>query len=118
MSQQQSPIVYEFDVSDEYTFYPEPLSRQASFEALTVTKPTEGEPKDRGKLFDPQVRKQLQKLKPHYPWFMILVTVIQVGLMIYSMILNMQTTGTLIQMNPFNYMIGPESGVMIVLIRR
>jgi hypothetical protein len=113
MSQQQ-PTVYEFDVADEYTFYPEPLSRQASFEALTVPTATkEGEPKDRGKLFDPQVRKQLQKLKPHYPWFMILVTVIQVGLMIYSMILNMQTTGNLIQMDPFNYMIGPDSGVIL-----
>jgi hypothetical protein len=103
------PIAYQFDVSDEYLFYPEPLSRQASYDRMFL--PTSKENKDTVKLFDPNVRKQLQQLRPHYPWFMIFVTVLQVGLMIYSMILNFQTTGSLIQTNPFNYMIGPESGV-------
>jgi hypothetical protein len=108
MSQQ---IVYEYDPNEEYTFYTKPLSRQSSFEALTMVAAKEPEvPKN--KLFDPQVRKQLAKLKPHYPWFMMLVTLSQVGLMIYSMVLNLQNTGTLIQMDPFNYMIGPESGVL------
>ncbi|KNC97771.1 YD repeat (two copies) [Spizellomyces punctatus DAOM BR117] len=64
-------------------------------------------------LHNPKVRIQLAKLKPHRPWFLGLMTLLQVGTLIASFVINQKNTGSIIQTNPFNYMIGPTSGVLI-----
>nr|KAJ3420116.1 hypothetical protein HK105_006070 [Polyrhizophydium stewartii] len=66
-------------------------------------------------LNDPFVRKQLSSLKTHYPYFLTIVTTGQVVAMIVSFILNAKTTGSPIETNPFNYMIGPTSGTLIAM---
>jgi hypothetical protein len=104
------PTSYQYNPNDEYVFYPEPLSRQNSFQDL-VEPPSIENPEAKVKIFDPRVRKQLTKLRPQYPWFLGFVTLIQIGMMVFSMVLNLKSTGSLIQMNPFNYLIGPGSGV-------
>ncbi|KAJ3249226.1 hypothetical protein HDU78_005366 [Chytriomyces hyalinus] len=64
-------------------------------------------------LHSPYVRKQLAELKVHRPYFLWTVTFAQVVLMIVELIVNLQRTGSLIETNPFNYMIGPSSGIII-----
>eukprot|EP00842_Homolaphlyctis_polyrhiza_P006158 jgi/Hompol1/6543/HPOL_005018-RA len=66
-------------------------------------------------LYDPFVRKQLSQLKTHYPWFLLITTIIQVLVLIASFVLNYRSTGSPIETNPFNYMIGPDSGTLIVM---
>ncbi|KAJ3103689.1 hypothetical protein HDU97_009942 [Phlyctochytrium planicorne] len=64
-------------------------------------------------LVDPEARKQMPELKSHKPWFLGTMTLIQITTVIVSFILNQQGTGSLIQTNPFNVMIGPTPGVLI-----
>ncbi|KAI9090095.1 hypothetical protein DFS34DRAFT_585330 [Phlyctochytrium arcticum] len=66
-------------------------------------------------LHNPKVRIQLAKMKPHRPYFLGLMTVLHLATLIASFILNKKTTGSLLQTNPFNYMIGPTSGVLITM---
>ncbi|KAI8817544.1 rhomboid family-domain-containing protein [Fimicolochytrium jonesii] len=54
-------------------------------------------------------------MKSHRPWFLGLMTLIQVGALIGTLILNWKSTGTPIQTNPMNYMIGPASGSLITM---
>ncbi|KAJ3129894.1 hypothetical protein HK098_007648 [Nowakowskiella sp. JEL0407] len=53
--------------------------------------------------------------KQNQAYFLIIVTVIQVGLMIYSLVLNWQITGSVIQTNPFNFLIGPSPQTLIFM---
>ncbi|KAJ3332632.1 hypothetical protein HDU76_013587 [Blyttiomyces sp. JEL0837] len=64
-------------------------------------------------LYSPEVRNQLAALKSHQPWFLGTVTVIQVITLIVSFVLNNQATGSVIETNPFNVMIGPSPGILI-----
>ncbi|TPX46696.1 hypothetical protein SeLEV6574_g03088 [Synchytrium endobioticum] len=66
-------------------------------------------------LYNPEVRKQLAKMKPHRPYFMILVSVIQVAMLLYSIILNNQRTGSIIESVSINPMIGPTAWIQIQL---
>ncbi|TPX34019.1 hypothetical protein SmJEL517_g03264 [Synchytrium microbalum] len=66
-------------------------------------------------LYNPEVRKQLAKMKPHRPYFMITVSLIQVGMLVYSYIVNNMRTGSLIESISVNPMIGPTSWVQIQL---
>ncbi|KAJ3122341.1 hypothetical protein HK098_002929 [Nowakowskiella sp. JEL0407] len=50
-----------------------------------------------------------------YPFFLILMTALQLGALIWSFVLNQQITGSFIQTNPFNYMIGPSTQTLIFL---
>ncbi|KAJ3217170.1 hypothetical protein HDU67_008390 [Dinochytrium kinnereticum] len=47
------------------------------------------------------------------PWFLGIMTVLQVVAVIVSLILNYQLTGSVIQTKPFNVMIGPSPGILI-----
>jgi hypothetical protein len=101
---------YEFNPQDEYLFYPEPLSRENSFDAIFL--PAQIKETRKQALYDPNVRRQIAKLKPRRPWFLMTVSAIQIGLVIYSMILNYQQNGEFIETKPnFNYLIGPSIGV-------
>lgn len=108
-----TPVNYKFDPTEEYVFYPKPLSRRGSFEDLLkpkFDKPLKRPPTIK-KLNDPQVRRQLAKLKPKYPWFLGTVTFLQVAAFILTLVMNMRNTGSIIQTDPFNYLIGPSPGV-------
>jgi hypothetical protein len=114
--------LYALDVDEDYVFYSNPVSRAASLygeETDTTTPDLVAHAKNAHRsdkmevpaLYTPDVRKQLQKLKAHQPWFLGIMTVIQVLALVGSFILNWRVTGRAIQTNPFNYMIGPDSGV-------
>jgi len=64
-------------------------------------------------LYDPEVRKQLEELKQHKPYFMYTVTVIQILLMIILLIVNFRYTGHLFDNMQNNVMLGPNYGALI-----
>lgn len=79
-------------------------------------KPSQKKKKDEIKRYpsvldDPEVRKQLEEMHPHKPYFMTTVTAIQVILLIVSMIINMIQNGSPIASLNDNVMFGPEGGV-------
>ena len=110
--------VVEFDPNEEYLFYPGPLSRQASFDTI-FQNGRASEIKKNKALYDPNVRKQVAKLKPKRPYFLLFMTASQIILFFSSLILNFQRTGSFIQLSPTsenpranaNYLIGPSLGV-------
>ncbi|KAJ3323021.1 hypothetical protein HDV06_002467 [Boothiomyces sp. JEL0866] len=108
-------MAYQFNPNDEYLFYPAPLSREASFENLMKPPAEVKITKDVPKIYDPNIRKQITKLKPKYPWFLGLVSCVQILSLAYSFFLNWRMTGAVINTNmaEFNYMIGPDVGVLI-----
>jgi membrane associated rhomboid family serine protease len=118
MAQNRTPEVgklqYKFDPNEEYVFYPAPLSRQGSYDTLFPKKSAVIEVKDEKPLNNPNIRTNLAKLKPHKPWFLGTVTIIQVLMLIMSMYFNWSNTGSFIQTEPFNLMIGPNPGVFYI----
>ena len=107
---------FEFNPKDEYLFYPEALSRQNSFETAFMNE-RKSEVKRNKALYDPNIRKQVAKLKPKRPYFLMTVTTLQIALLLWSCVLNYQKTGSFIQTKPsFNYLIGPSQGVCAVLL--
>ena len=131
---------YHLNLNEDYLFYSNPVSRNPSFSNLKNVDDEQGirliddmdvgvthrlgKPKEQGfptskrlpALYNPKVREQIQKLKTHHPWFLGIVSVCQVGLLIASLVLNYNATGNVIQLNPFNYMIGPDTGVNYLYI--
>jgi membrane associated rhomboid family serine protease len=98
---------------DEYEFYSQPVSQAGSWQDLTEAEDKKASHKvSLPALNDPIVRKQLSKQKLHYPIFLATMTVIQVLVLGYEFYLNFVKTGSVIQTNPFNYMIGPAAGIM------
>ena len=65
-------------------------------------------------LYNPEIRKQLAKMKPHRPYFIIVVSIIQVAMLIYSYVLNIQRTGSIIESVAVNPMIGPTAWVCLL----
>ncbi|KAJ3089455.1 hypothetical protein HK100_007740 [Physocladia obscura] len=64
-------------------------------------------------LHSPYVRNQMADLKVHRPYFLYVVTAIQIIVLIIELVVNHQNTGSFIDTNPFNIMIGPSAGVLI-----
>jgi len=64
-------------------------------------------------LYDPEVRKQLEELKQHKPFFMYTVTTIQIILMIVILIVNYCYTGFFFDGMKNNPMLGPSAGTLI-----
>ncbi|KAG0025426.1 hypothetical protein BGZ82_010035 [Podila clonocystis] len=62
-------------------------------------------------LLDPKVQKQLNKRKVFKPWFIWLVSAIQIAILIFEFVRGYQRTNQIIQTNPFNPMIGPGTGM-------
>lgn len=105
-------VVSEFNPQEEYLFYPSALSRQSSFDKVTTPAKTRPPAAQKTALYDPNVRKQMSRSKRTRPWFLYGISSIQVILLIYSMVLNLQQTGQFIETSPnFNYLIGPSAGV-------
>lgn len=64
-------------------------------------------------LYDPEVRKQLEELKQHRPYFMYSVTVLQILLMIGLLIVNFIKVGHFFDSLSNNIMFGPNRGTLI-----
>jgi len=64
-------------------------------------------------LFDPEVRKQLEAMRPHKPIFMYIATIIQILTLVISLIINMKNTGSIIAPLSRNPMVGPEGIFMV-----
>ncbi|KAJ2998163.1 hypothetical protein HDV02_004755 [Globomyces sp. JEL0801] len=111
-------LEYKFNPEDEYLFYPEPLSRANSFECL-LNPPANYVPNtDKEaytKIYNPQVRKEIAKTKSHRPWFLGFMSIIQVIICGLSFYYNWKQTGSVIALNPLNYMIGPANGILITM---
>ena len=110
-------VSYTFDPTEEYTFYPGKLSREASFETLLAQyQPAQlDKHEDKKALFNPAVREQISKIKAHRPWFLIVVCVIQVAALVASHIINAKLTGSAIEDISTNFMIGPTAGTLILM---
>lgn len=105
--------LYQFNPNDELLFYPGPLSREGSYDTL-FKNDVAVEIKESRPLNNPRMRQQLNKLKSKRPWFLGIMTFIQVGFLLFSHWVNYQNTGSFIQTEPFNYMIGPAPGVFSI----
>jgi len=66
-------------------------------------------------LYDPKVRKQLEEMKQHKPIFMYIITLIQIGMMIYTCYKYYTYTGQPFASFKENIMIGPDSTPLIQL---
>jgi membrane associated rhomboid family serine protease len=64
-------------------------------------------------LYDPEVRKQLEELKQHKPFFMYTVTILQIISMIAAIIINYSYVGHPFDSFSNNIMLGPNAGVLI-----
>jgi len=64
-------------------------------------------------LYDPEVRKQLEELKQHKPFFMYTVTILQIALMIITLGVNFMYTGHVFDNINNNIYFGPNVGTLI-----
>lgn len=67
-------------------------------------------------LIPPSERRVWAQRRIFRPYFMWLISLVQVSTMIASFVINSQVTGTVLQMEPFNPMIGPSIGVSFTLV--
>ncbi|KAI1307892.1 hypothetical protein EDD11_004364 [Mortierella claussenii] len=66
-------------------------------------------------LLDPKVQRQLSKRKTWRPWFVWIVSAIQISVLIFEIVKGYQRTGRIIETHPFNPMIGPGTGTIIAV---
>lgn len=85
---------------------PNPNSNEGQFEGQYPG----GEPIPKV-LLDPKVQRQLNNRKVWRPWFVWIISAVQIGVLIYEIIKGYQRTGRIIETQPFNPMIGPGTGV-------
>ncbi|KAJ3184958.1 hypothetical protein HDU87_002524 [Geranomyces variabilis] len=91
------------------------IRSQPSYYTRMALEEAEANEKLTPSLHNPKIRIQLATMKHHRPWFLGILTLIQVAGLIASCVINYKTTGKPIMLNPLNYMIGPSSGVLITL---
>ncbi|KAF9949550.1 hypothetical protein BGZ72_008689 [Mortierella alpina] len=66
-------------------------------------------------LLDPKVQRQLNKRKVWRPWFIWIVSAVQIAVLVFEFVKGYQRTNQIVQTNPFNPMIGPGTGTIIVV---
>ncbi|KAG0200606.1 hypothetical protein BGX28_006357 [Mortierella sp. GBA30] len=76
--------------------------------------PENGEPIS-NVLLDPKVQRQLNKRKVWRPWFVWLVSTVQIAVLVFEFVKGYQRTNQIVQTNPFNPMIGPGTGTIIAV---
>ncbi|CAG8635669.1 10327_t:CDS:2, partial [Ambispora leptoticha] len=64
---------------------------------------------------NPNLRRPSRKPRTWRPWFTWIVSIIQVIVLIFEFINNNKNTGSFIQTSPFNPMIGPSAGTLILM---
>ncbi|KAI8363214.1 rhomboid family-domain-containing protein [Mortierella sp. GBAus27b] len=79
-----------------------------------VPRGSDGEPIPKV-LLDPKVQKQLRKRKVWKPWFIWIVSGIQIAMVLFEIVRGYQRTGKVIETSPFNPMIGPGTGTLITV---
>ncbi|KAG0319821.1 hypothetical protein BG000_003779 [Podila horticola] len=92
--------------------YQQPPQNPQQQQQLQPVVDENGEPIPKA-LLDPKVQKQLNKRKEFKPWFIWLVSAIQIAILIFEFVRGYQRTNQIIQTNPFNPMIGPGTGTII-----
>ncbi|KAF9104478.1 hypothetical protein BGX27_010077 [Mortierella sp. AM989] len=85
-----------------------PLTQQP-----TQDRSNDGEPTF--KPLDPKVQRQLNDRKVWKPWFIWIISAIQIAVLVFEFIKGYERTGSIIQTNPFNPMIGPGTGTIIAV---
>ncbi|KAJ3022408.1 hypothetical protein HKX48_006225 [Thoreauomyces humboldtii] len=87
---------------------------ETSYYARMAAEESEAQEHNKSSLHNPKIRIKLANMKRHRPWFLGIMTIIQVGTLIASFVLNYRVMKLPIEVTPnFNYMIGPASGVLI-----
>ncbi|OUM62982.1 hypothetical protein PIROE2DRAFT_69431 [Piromyces sp. E2] len=66
-------------------------------------------------LYDPEVRKQLEQLKEHKPYFMYIMTFLQVFFLLITFYKNYTVTNKVFESVSSNPMIGPSAGSLITM---
>ncbi|ORY95152.1 hypothetical protein BCR41DRAFT_315099 [Lobosporangium transversale] len=66
-------------------------------------------------LLDPKVQRQLNKRKRWRPWFVWVVSAVQIAVLVFEIFKGYQRTGQFVQTQPFNPMIGPGAGTIIAV---
>lgn len=66
-------------------------------------------------LLDPKVQRQLNNRKVWRPWFVWIISAVQIGVLIYEIFKGYQRTNRIIETQPFNPMIGPGTGTIIAI---
>ncbi|KAF9539669.1 hypothetical protein EC957_005129 [Mortierella hygrophila] len=66
-------------------------------------------------LLDPKVQRQLNNRKVWRPWFVWIISAVQIGVLIYEIVKGYQRTNRIIETQPFNPMIGPGTGTIIAV---
>ncbi|KAF9365536.1 hypothetical protein BGX34_009574 [Mortierella sp. NVP85] len=66
-------------------------------------------------LLDPKVQKQLKERQVWRPWFIWLVSALQIGVLVFEIVKGYQRTGKVVETQPFNPMIGPGTGTIIAV---
>ncbi|KAF9919970.1 hypothetical protein FBU30_010300 [Linnemannia zychae] len=66
-------------------------------------------------LLDPKVQRQLNNRKVWRPWFVWIISAVQIGVLIFEIVKGYQRTGRIIETQPFNPMIGPGTGTIIAV---
>ena len=64
-------------------------------------------------LYDPEVRRQLQQMKRHVPYFMVGITIIQIVVLILTIVANYSVSKKVVASLEENPMLGPYPGVCI-----
>jgi len=90
---------------------PEPAAEK--YEKETDINKSKKESRIPSVLYDPEVRKQLEELKVHKPYFMYIVTFFQIFLLLFTLYNNYVTTKHYIEPMATNPMIGPSPGTLI-----
>ncbi|KAG0365999.1 hypothetical protein BGX24_003882, partial [Mortierella sp. AD032] len=66
-------------------------------------------------LLDPKVQHQLNNRKVWRPWFVWIISAVQIGVLIFEIYKGYQRTNRIIETKPFNPMIGPGTGTIIAV---
>jgi len=66
-------------------------------------------------LYDPEVRRQIQQMKRHIPYFMVTITIVQIAILIFAIGRNYSVTGKFIASLDENPMVGPYPSVCIII---
>ena len=67
-------------------------------------------------LLDPKVQKQLKERQVWRPWFIWLVSAVQIAVLVFEIVKGYQRTGKIVETQPFNPMIGPGTGVSVTVL--
>ncbi|KAI9205788.1 rhomboid family-domain-containing protein [Polychytrium aggregatum] len=121
-----TPVTVGDPLREDYAFYSNPVSIAASTLSLQprktvldelgdlIVRDAKGDPL--GPILNaPKLRQQYRDKRLSKPYFTIGMSVVQLALLIVSFVLNYIATQSPIELNPFNPMIGPTDGILMLM---